>query len=173
MFIGSVTFQLFPNWITEITALSVSSLSDKEVALLSSVSPLFLTIHPIVLSRSPPWIITSHLCRQFSLCLRSRFPLRLCRNTSLFISSSSPVSPPMPPTIPVECDSSGLEPTEQEGVSEVRRLSGGKVVQVRPRPGPDVLHPLLRHLLHDRLPQEVQVQPLLPHQGDRSICVWF
>lgn len=90
-----------------------------------------------------------------------------------FFSSSSPVSPPLPPTIPVECDSSGLEPAEQEGVSEVRRLSGGKFLQVRPRSGPHVLHPLLRHLLHDGDAQEVQVQPLLPHQGDRSVKTKF
>lgn len=35
-------------------------------------------------SHSPPWILTSHPCRQFSLCLCLHFPLRLCQNTSLF-----------------------------------------------------------------------------------------
>lgn len=53
---------------------------------------------------------------------------------------------------PVEFDSSGLEPAEQEGVSEVRRFSGGKVLQLHPRSGSDVLHPFLRDLFHDRHP---------------------
>ncbi|XP_037122611.1 electrogenic sodium bicarbonate cotransporter 4 isoform X7 [Syngnathus acus] len=65
----------------------------------------------------------------------------------------------------VQRQRSGLDSAEQDGVRGVRRRPGGQSVQVRARSGPHVLHPLLRHLLHDRGAQEVQVQPLLPHQA--------
>ncbi|XP_037122609.1 electrogenic sodium bicarbonate cotransporter 1 isoform X5 [Syngnathus acus] len=73
----------------------------------------------------------------------------------------------------VQRQRSGLDSAEQDGVRGVRRRPGGQSVQVRARSGPHVLHPLLRHLLHDRGAQEVQVQPLLPHQAasaDQRLC---
>lgn len=87
-------------------------------------------------------------------------------HASFFLSFFSRL-PATAATISVECDSSGLEPAEQKGVLEVRRLSGWKLLQVCPRPGPHVLHPFLWDILHDGLLKEVQVQPLFSHQGEQ------
>lgn len=51
----------------------------------------------------------------------------------------------------------------QDGVPEVQRRAGGEGLRVRPRHHPHVLHPVLWHLHLLHVSEEVQDQPVLPH----------
>lgn len=53
--------------------------------------------------------------------------------------------------------------THQDGVPEVQRRAGGEGLRVCPRHYPHVLHPVLWHLCLLHVSEEVQDQPVLPH----------
>lgn len=65
----------------------------------------------------------------------------------------------------------------QDGVPDVQRRAGGEGLRVRPRHHPHVLHPVLWHLHLLHVSEEVQDQPVLPHNRELTPPppppVWF
>ena len=56
-------------------------------------------------------------------------------------------------------------------MSELWWAPARELLPVHPRPGPLVLHPFLRDLLHDLDSEEIQIQPLLSYQGKYPLQV--